>query len=130
MTKNAKATILTSVMIYAAVMGVNFDPKVRAKFAEAFGDHPLGLPVMLVVPLVETVLYLPFLWVVWHFQLLAAQWLADCRSTGRVSLMWYCLTVGSRHPHLRRSRIAVGIGLAYYAAITGTWIAYTAAKGV
>jgi len=40
MSKQARATALLSVLIYAIVIGTTFDPKCREVFVKAFGESP------------------------------------------------------------------------------------------
>jgi hypothetical protein len=119
-------SILMSVVLYAIIIAVNFDPKCRDKQIEAFGAEPLGLPVTLVVFLVQTVLYLPMPWVFWHAMRLAFQAVQDGRGFG----MLYVLLVGHRHPQLRRSQMVCVGGTLYGCAIALAWIAYTAYLGI
>jgi hypothetical protein len=122
----ARTSIFISLVMYAIVIGVNFDAKVRAKHIEAFGAEPLGLPVTLVVGVVESLLFLPMPWVFWHLMRLTFQALHDGRGIG----IGYVLTVGFSHPDLRRSQaICIG-GLLYFILICGAWIAYAAARGI
>lgn len=126
MEKVTRASILVSALVYAIVIGVNLDPAVKAKQVEAFGAEPLGLPVTLVVGLVETLLFLPMPWVFWHGMRIVFQALEDGRRVG----IGYLLTVGSLHPHLRRSQVVCFAGLAYFFILCGAWIVYAAAHGI
>jgi hypothetical protein len=124
--KVTRTSIIVSLLIYAVVIGVNYDPKVRAKFAEAFGAEPLGLPVSFVVAVIETLLYLPMPWVFWHGMRLTFRALEEGRRPG----IGYLLTVGFSHPELRRSQVICLGGLVYFFLICGVWIAYAAARGI
>jgi hypothetical protein len=124
--KVSRATILISVLVYAILIGVNFDPAVRAKQVEAFGAQPLGLPVTVVVGLVETLLFLPIPWVLWHGMRIGFQAHQDGRRVG----IGYMLIVGSLHPHLQRSQRICFAGLAYFFILCGVWIVYTVARGI
>ncbi len=73
----AVRSIVVSVLIYILVIASNFDPAVNAKLIEAFGATPFGLPVILVVALVETILYIPMPWIFWHGMLILDQALED-----------------------------------------------------
>jgi hypothetical protein len=118
--------IFVSILIYACIIGVNFDSKVQAKHAEAFGAAPFGLPVALVVTGVETLLYLPMPWVFWHGMWIISQALEE----GWMVSILYILTVGRSHPELRRSQLVCLGGLLYVALIAGAWIAYATARGI
>jgi hypothetical protein len=119
-------SIFVSIVVYALIIGINFDPGVRAKQAEAFGAEPLDLPVTLVVVHVQTLLFLPMPWVFWHGMRLAVQARQDGIPVGWV----YLLTAGSFHPHLRRSQAVCIGGLLYCLLICGAWIAYASARGI
>jgi hypothetical protein len=118
--------ISLSIVFYAIVIGTNFGSQVRAKQVEAFGAEPLGMPVVLVVSFVETLLFLPIPWVVWHGLRLAVQARQDGRRFGIV----YLLRVGRFHPHLRRSQLACAVGLLYCFLICGGWIVFAAVRGI
>ena len=121
-----RATLVVSAVVYACVIGSNFQPAVRAKQVEAFGAMPLGLPVTAVVVLAETVLFTPMPWVFWHGMQIAFQAARD----GRWISPGYLLTVGGRHPHLRRSQVVCLGGLAYFVVLCAAWIVYAEAQGI
>src|SRR6476660_9169467 len=75
-----RTAIALSVVVYACVIGVNFEPSVHAKQVEAFGAVPLGLPVRAVVVLAESILFVPMPWCFWHAMRIAYQAAHDgCR---------------------------------------------------
>src|SRR5690348_13867582 len=127
MSKPARIVGLTSFTLYAILIGVTLAPESRNKFSEAFGPRPFGLPVTTVVIVAETILFLPFPFVVRHWVRISEQ--AQWEGLGYGDLM-YLFSVGDRHPHLRRSQRACFAGLAYYAAICAAWIIYAAIRRI
>ncbi|CAN5859572.1 hypothetical protein BH11PLA1_BH11PLA1_18160 [soil metagenome] len=111
--------------IYAILMLVELDAAVRAKQEQAFGPELWGVPIVAVCMVVETLLFLPMLLVFWHMLLIAVQALAE----GRRFSIGYMITA-YRRPHLLRSWWICIAGLAYFVAITGMWIAWTAYKKI
>jgi hypothetical protein len=125
--KNAKRiAAFLSVVFYAIVILTNLDSKVRAKQVEAFGAQPFGLPVILVVSLVETLLFVPIPWAVWHGMQMALQAGRDGRRFG----FGYLFTAGGHHPHLRRSQQVCLGTLLYVIAIFAVWIIFAATRGI
>ena len=61
-----RVAVFVSVVFYAILIGVNFAPEGRGMRLKAFGAEPFGLPVLLVVIVAQTLLYLPVPWIVWH----------------------------------------------------------------
>jgi len=121
-----RTAIALSVVVYACVIGVNFKPSVHAKQVEAFGAAPLGLPVRGVVVLAESILFVPMPWCFWHAMRIAYQAAHDGCRFG----LSYLLTVGNRHPHLRRSQVVCLAGLAYFVALCAVWIVYAEVRGI
>lgn len=76
---SASGSCSSAFLIYAIIIGVNFDAKVHARQIEALGARPLGLPAVLVVVVVETLLLLPMTWVSWHGRRLTFQAVSDRR---------------------------------------------------
>jgi len=119
-------SIAISVAVYAIVIGVNFAPEVRAKLVQAYGPQPLGIPIVLLVGIVETVLFLPVPWVFWHIALIAYA----AHLEGKRFSPIYVLLSGGSHPHLRRSQLICFGGLLYFAMIAASWIFYAASRGI
>jgi hypothetical protein len=124
------ATVSMSALIYIILVLVSFDSSVRDTFVKAFGERPSGMPNILFVLLLQTVLYLPMPWVFWHMMMIIHQAIQDGRGIGKFSLLIYLASIGQLHPHLRRSRLVCIGGLVYFFAITGAWIIYAAARGI
>ncbi len=118
---------VVALLFVACMLGVNLDPAVRAKHAQAFGAAPFGLPVALVVTLVELVLFAPYFWVFAHLMriVMPAQARGGVLSKGGV-----VLAVASAPPELLRSRRIVIAGLVWFVLIVGAWIAYADARGI
>jgi len=93
------------------------DPAFRARMVKAFGPTPLGMPCPVLVVLLATSLFSPFVYVLMHlFRLQAVSW-------PRFS--------GLYDPgELRKSRIAVAAGVVYFVVLIGAWTAYTQARGI
>lgn len=121
-----KASLFGSALVYAIVIGVNFDLKIQGKHAEAWGPTPLGLPVVLVVCLVETILFLPVPWFCWHFMQLAFQAIKEGEHPG----IFTVLRMGREYPHLRPSRNICLLGFLYFVSVVTVWIVYAAARGI
>jgi membrane associated rhomboid family serine protease len=121
------ATAGVSGIFYAILVGIPaFDPGAKEVMVQAFGERPLGLPVRLVVVAALTLLYAPAPWVCWHFMRLSFQ----AREDGLLFGLSYLMSVGRRHPELRRSQYICLLGLAYFCVICGSWIVYTAMRGI
>jgi len=121
-----RLTIGMSVALYALIVGVNFYQNVQAKFAEAFGATAFGMPIIVTVTLVQTLLYLPVPWFIWHLAAISDQAYLEGHRTG----ILYLFRAGAEHPHLRRSQGICLIGFLYFLSISMAWIVYTAAKGI
>jgi hypothetical protein len=116
-----------AIILLAAILAANLDPKVGAKMAEAFGRTPFGLPVMTVVTLFELVLFAPFFWVFPHVVRIV---LANQARGGSVSKFGIMMAIANAGPELRRSRaIAIGGGI-YIFALMSAWIAYAEYLGI
>jgi hypothetical protein len=123
----AAAGRLVAILLLAVVIGVNFDPKVRATQTAAFGATPLGLPVSLVVTVVELLLFAPWLWVFPHLMRIVMD---SQRRGGSLTKGGIVMAVWHAGPEWRRSkRIVVG-GFLYFVAIVAGWIAFAAWKGI
>jgi hypothetical protein len=112
--------IALTVVMYAILIGVNFDDGADVRFAKAFGERPFGLPVILVVCLVETVWFLPMPWVFKHaLQRSMQSGVAWQRFKGN-----YASDVGWTAEELRRSRWVCLGGVLYFLALCAFWIAH------
>jgi hypothetical protein len=120
------ATLFLSVIVYAVILGVNFEPAVRQKHAEAWGETPFGLPVLLVVSAVETILFLPVPWFVWHAMRLMFRAIEEGRHPGVLTFF----RVGPQHADLRRSQKVCLLGLLYFVTLVTAWIVYASARGI
>jgi hypothetical protein len=117
-------------LIYALIVGTTFAPDVRPVLVEAFGAAPFGLPVVPVVAAAVAVLLLPFALALRHFMLIAQQAAKDGSSLGSFGLLAYTLSVGRRHPELRRSQVIALFGLVYFVLVCAGWIVYADSKGI
>lgn len=68
-----RVALLSSTTFYAMLVSVNFDPKAEAKFEQAFGAEPLGMTAQHFAILVETILFIPFIWVSYYFGMIIIQ---------------------------------------------------------
>lgn len=118
------AAATSSVVIYAILVVVSFGSAVREIHVLAFGERPLGLPNIVFMLALQTLLYLPMPWVFWHAVRLTLQSRED--GEGVTLGLGYLLTVHHGHPHLRYSQKVCLGGLLYFVAICGAWIVYAA----
>ena len=116
-------------LILAVLLGVQLDPNVRAKWVEAFGPRPLGLPNTAFVLLLMVLLWLPLPWVFRHGMLLFHWKLAA--GYGPRQFVWKAF-VGRADapPDLRRSQAVVLLGAPYMFVLVAGWIAYAAWRGI
>lgn len=114
---------IVAALLLACVLGVNFDSKVRAVQAIAFGNAPLGVPVVLVVSIAEVVLFAPYFWVVPHLMRIASE-------SGSFSKLAIIIAVARAGPARRRSQLIVIAGFVYFVALVAAWIAYAASRGI
>lgn len=121
----AAATFM-SILMYACIIGVNVEPEVQEKMAEAFGEAPFGLPVVFVVSVAQTILYLPMPWVFLHAMRIAVR----AREEGRHFGIFYMMTAVTYHPDLHRSLAVCAFGLVYFMMIVGAWIIYADSRGI
>ena len=124
--RRIEATAAMSVLFYAMIVLTSFDSAVRETEVKAFGERPAGMPNLLFVLALQTLLYLPMSWVFWHLVGLTFH----ARQEGRRFSVWYILTAGSYHPHLRRSQLACIAGIVYFVVICVAWIVYAEARGI
>ncbi|HZN65159.1 MAG TPA: hypothetical protein VFB66_07630 [Tepidisphaeraceae bacterium] len=125
----AAARRLVAGLILAVLLGVQLDPNVRATSVEAFGARPLGLPNLMFVLVLTTLLWLPLPWVLRHGMALLNGKLAA--GYGPRQFVWKRF-VGRADapPDLRRSQAAVLFGALYMFVLVAGWIAYTAWRGI
>ncbi len=119
-------TVAMSVVVYSILPLLMLEPKVQARMVEVFGPAPLGYPVLLVVLVAGTLLYVPIPWFFWHSSRLALQVFDDRKNPGFV----YLLTVGFYHPHLLRSQIISIAGVLYAISIAVAWFVYLTILGL
>lgn len=130
MSNKSKMSYALPAVIYALLIGTTFSPDVQPVLTEAFGSAPFGFPVVWVVAAAQTILLFPFIFAIHHFTLIAEQAAADGHSIGKIGLLMYLSSVGTRHPHLRRSQMISLGGLIYFVLVCGLWIAYADTKGI
>jgi hypothetical protein len=80
--RRIEVTVVMSVLIYLVLVLVSFDSAVRDTFVKAFGERPAGIPNLLFVLALQTLLYLPMPWVFWHGVQLTFQAMQDGRGLG------------------------------------------------
>lgn len=130
MRPNSKMSYVVPALIYALLIGTTFSPDVQPVLAKAFGTVPWGLPVAPVVAAAMAVLFLPFVFAVHHFMLIAERAAADGHGVGKIGLLSYAASAGRRHPELRRSQWISLAGLAYFVLVCVAWIVYADAKSI
>lgn len=122
----ACAAVFFSVTFYASLIGTNFFADVRAKWVEAFGSQPFGMPVLLVVASVQTLLYIPIPWVLWHMAKLTIL----SSSATRLNDSGYVLSAGGSRVNLQWSLFVCLGGLLYFFAVSSVWIVYASIRGI
>jgi hypothetical protein len=127
--KPVAAGRLVAGLMLAVLLGVQLDPNVRAKWVEAFGPRPLGLPNLAFVLLLMTVLWLPLPWVFRHGMLLM-HWKLAAGYAPRQFVWKSFVGRAEAPPDLGRSQIVVLFGALYMFALMAGWIAYTAWRGI
>lgn len=130
MIRKSRTSYVMPVLIYALLVGTSFSPDIQPFLAKAFGAAPFGLPVALVVAGAVALAFLPFALALHHVMLIAEQAAADGSSLGKIGLLAYAVSVGQRHPGLRRSQLISLCGLVYFVLVCAAWIAYADAKGI
>ena len=103
-------SLLGSLVLYIPMIASNFAPRMHAHNVESFGTHPFGLPVTLVVCLIETILFIPIPWIFHHALRIDDQADWECR----YFKAFYIFTVGFHHPHLRKSQFICIAGYFYF----------------
>ena len=71
------------------------------------------MPPRLVACFIITIIYLPIPFVFWHGSRIVVRAIEDEAGIGRISLLVYLMTVGKRHPSLRRSQLVTLGGIVY-----------------
>jgi hypothetical protein len=117
-------------LIYALLVGTTFSPDIQPFLVKAFGATPFGLPVSLIVSGAVAILFLPFAIALHHFMLIAERAALDGNSLGKIGLLAYAVSVGHRHPELRRSQLISLFGLVYFVLVCAAWIAYADSRGI
>lgn len=130
MHQKSSMSYVVPALIYALLIGTTFSPDVQPVLAKAFGAAPFGFPVVPVVAAAMAVLFLPFVFALHHFMLIAERAAVDGHSIGKIGLLSYAASVGRRHPELRRSQRISLAGLAYFVLVCAAWIVYADAKGI
>lgn len=121
---------IVALLVLAGVLSTNLFADVAAVQQRAFGTSPLGIPVLVLVSLVEVLLFAPLFWVFEHLMRLALRAIRDNGGLSRIALVLYILRVSSAHPELIRSRNIVLVGLAYTVALLAGWILYASHEGL
>lgn len=124
--------VVLSVLVYAILCGIHFDPKVRETSVKAFGAAPIGMPVTAVVLAGQTLLYLPMPFAFYHGMILLFRSQQEGGGTprGLFSMLAFLVEAEKRFPELKPSVYACVGGLFYFGAIIATWIWYTNRLGI
>ncbi len=94
---------------------------------KAFGAEPFGMTASHFAALLFSVLFLPLVWVGYHFAMIIVQGRRDgMRPGGLLSI----LEADRLHPGLRRSKQICLAGLFYFFALAAAWIIYTGARKI
>jgi len=124
------ANFLIPLLLCALVVATTYSADVRPVLVRAFGEYPFGLPVTHVVAVGQCFVLLPFAYSIYHFVHIANRAAAEGRSLGTFGLLSYAVSVGKRHPELRRSQVISLLGLIYFAAVCTAWIIYADMRGI
>lgn len=124
------ASFLVPLLLCALVVATTYSADVHPVLVRAFGETPFGLPVTHVVAMGQGVLLLPFAYSIHHFMHIAHRAGAEGLSLGTFGLLSYAVSVGKRHPELRRSQVISLFGLIYFVAICAAWIIYADTRGI
>jgi hypothetical protein len=119
-------TVIGSVVLYGALVLTLFGSGTRETHIRVFGNHPLGMPNIVFVVALQTLLCLPMPWVIWHWLRLAFQALQDGRTPG----LFYLLTVDRSHPELWLSQLVCAGGLLYIIAVLWALVALLIVSGL
>lgn len=119
-----------ALLILLVLLGTNLDPEVAAVQRRAFGEAPFGAPLLVVVLIAQTILFLPYFWVFPHLMRIVFRATSDRASLSKAGLAGYIMGVHRHHPELRRARAFALGGLAYFVVLCGAWIAYAAHLGI
>lgn len=130
MIQKSRTSYIVPALIYALLVGTTFSPDLQPFLAQAFGTTPFRLPVVLVVAVAVAILFLPFALALHHFMLIAERAAMDGSSLGKIGLLAYAISVGQRHPELRRSQRISLFGLVYFVLVCAAWIAYADSRGI
>lgn len=122
--------LLSSIVVYILLIITCSEARSQSKFAQAFGDRPLGVPLAAFVLGLLTVLYFPMPIAFYHFARIVRQAHRDGTGFGGLSALLYLAGVHHEHPELSRSRrISLGV-IGYYVLVAAAWIIYTAKLGI
>lgn len=122
------STIVLSLVFYAIIVGVTFDPKVRTVQRAAFGDRPMGLPTTTFLVLLETLLFLPAPWFIWHAMLIVRDRANRGQLRSGISVLFR--RADPLPPELHRSNVISIVGVCYFIAIATTWIVFASVRGL
>jgi hypothetical protein len=118
---------LVAFILVGAVLATSFDNKAQAVQVTLFGPRPFGVPVAIVVTIVEAFLFAPYFWIFPHLMTIV---MSSYAKGGSLTKGGIVLAVANAGPELRRSRAIVIGGLVYFVAIVAAWIAFTESRGV
>src|SRR5689334_3070687 len=85
-------------LIFAMLVGINFDAKVRETQVRAFGPALFGAPTHIAMSLVSAVLASPLFATSYHLMVIMESWAQETgRLRGELSFLLYLLRVGRLH---------------------------------
>jgi hypothetical protein len=114
-----------SALFYLIMVATAADPGVRRKLEQVYGAAPLGVSPVVFAWVLETILFLPFPWVIFHYGLIILQERRDGLSPSFLSVF----EADQRHPHLARSKwICIG-GVLYFFVTCGVWAFFSIRAG-
>ena len=98
---------LVALFILSILVATNFNEDTMRVQAKAFGPGPLGLSIAVWTSAVQTLLFIPYFWIIPHLIQILVRARRDRAPLTRGGLVWYIAHVHQRHADLARSRTIV-----------------------
>jgi hypothetical protein len=108
-------------------MFTSFEPKSQARFVKVFGPEPFGMTASHFAALLFSILFLPLVWLGYHFAMIIIQGRRDGMAPGGFLSI---LEADRLHPGLRRSKRICVAGLFYFFALAVAWIIFTGVRKI
>lgn len=119
-----RITIRSGVLIYAAMVGINFAPSVVEIWGRAFAPAPLGVSISIWVSLAQTLCFPLVLWFFYH-----GVWaLLFLQRQGIPGLVRLIMNQETEAATIRSFKIAL-LGFVSFLVVAGAWVAWAAYRG-